>query len=131
YKSNRPFGEVTAYIRKQFSEYLILEDGKFVSSDQGKEQFECQRELLRDIASFGKDRSSTPEGEVVTEVKQLVCKVLRYDSEKDYGFISSKELHHDVYFKMSNLESIKVDAIHDSDVIYCTLTQGARGVMVK
>jgi cold shock CspA family protein/Cdc6-like AAA superfamily ATPase len=132
YKSNRPFGEVTAYVRKQFSEYLVLEDKKFVSSDQDKEQFECQRDLLRDIESFGKDRSaSTPEHAVNAYTQQLVCKVLKYDSEKSYGFISTKGLNHDVYFKMSSLESSQVDTVYDFDVIYCTLTQGKGGVVVK
>lgn len=132
YKSNRSFGEITAYVRKQFSDYLLLEDKKFVSSDQDKEHFECQRDLLRDIESFGKDRSiSTPENAVNTYNKQIVCKVLRYDSEKAYGFISTKGLNHDIYFKMSSLESSQVDIVYDFDVIYCTLTQGERGVVVK
>jgi cold shock CspA family protein len=132
YKSNRPFGEITNFVRKQFSNYLIHEDEKFISSDQGKEQFECQRDLLRDIKSFGIERNGgAPDNSTNTYSKKMIGKVSRYDSERDYGFIAFKELNHDVYFRLSNLEPSQIDIVYDYDVISCTVSQGQKGIEVK
>jgi cold shock CspA family protein len=132
YKSNRPFGEITSYVRNQFSTYLIREDEKFVSSDQGKEQFECQRDLIRQIRHFGIDKIGTPSDEVVNLYnKKLIGKVSRYDFEKDYGFIYIQEIGHDVYFKIPAIQSNSMGTIYEFDVVYCTLDQGERGALVK
>lgn len=135
YKSNRPFGEITAYVRKQFSDYLIREDSKLISSDQGKEQFECQRDLIRDIKSFGVGRnganSGVPDNIASLLGEKLIGKVVRYDSEKDYGFIVVKEINQEIYFKMVNVSSGDIGKLYESDVIYCTLATGDKGIVVK
>ncbi|EPC6777308.1 type I restriction endonuclease [Escherichia coli O8:H30] len=135
YKSNKPFGEITAYVRKRFSEYLLFEDAKFVSSGHDREQFECQVELLRDIKAFAIDRNggngAIPDNITSFLGERLVGEVERYDPEKDYGFVYVKELGHQVYFKLANVESKGIDSLYDSDVVYCTLGQGEKGVVVK
>jgi len=135
YRSTKPFGETTSYVRRQFSEYLLREDAKFISSGQGKDQFECQVNLIRDIRSFAVDRSG-PHGAVPDNIasflgEKLVGEVERYDSEKEYGFIFVKELNQQVYFKFANIKVSNVDYLFDSDVVYCTLGQGERGVVVR
>jgi len=132
YKSARPFGEITKYVRKQFSNYLIQEDKKYVLSDQDKEQFKCQRDLIKDIEYFGGDRSSAGPKKTNTLIeKKLVCKVLRYDPEKDYGFISADEINYDIYFKTKTLESNSVGGIYELDIIYCTVIEGPNGTNIK
>lgn len=135
YRSARPFGEVTSYVRKQFSEYLIREDAKFINSGQGKDQFECQVNLIRDIRSFAVDRNggqgAVPDNIASFLGERLVGEVERYDSEKEYGFIFVKELNQQVYFKLANIKVSNVDFLCDSDIVYCTLGQGERGVVVR
>tara|TARA_Y100000780_G_scaffold155533_1_gene140311 strand:- start:539 stop:1870 length:1332 start_codon:yes stop_codon:yes gene_type:complete len=135
YKSNKPFGEVASHIRKRFSDYLLHEDAKFVSSGQNKEQFDCQVELLRDIKAFAVDRNggggAVPDNITSFLGEKLVGEVERYDPEKDYGFIYVKELGQQVYFKLASTESEGIDYICDSDIVYCTLGQGDKGVVVK
>jgi cold shock CspA family protein len=132
YKSNRPFGEITKYVRKIFSNYLIQEDKKYILFDQDKEHFKCQRDLIKAIEYFGGDKShSASKNAASFTEKELICKVLKYDPEKDYGFISSTAVDHDVYFKMAALESCKIDAIYELDRIYCTIIEGSKGVVIK
>lgn len=135
YKSTRSFSEITSCIRKIFSEYLIHEDGKFITSTQGKEQYECQMELLRDIKSFGVDKNVTneivPDNVVSFLGEKLVGKIERYDPEKDYGFMSIKEVNQDVYFKMSTLKINNMENVCDSDIVYCSLEQGNKGIVVN
>lgn len=135
YRSNRPFGEITAYVRKNFSDYLLHEDAKFVSSGQGKEQFVCQVDLIRDIKSFAVDRNggngAVPDNITSFLGEKLIGEVERYDVEKDYGFILVRELNQEVYFKLSTIKADNVDSLYDSDIVYCTLGQGEKGVVVK
>lgn len=134
-KSIRSFSEMTSHIRKLFSEYLLHEDSKFITSTQGKEQYECQIELIRDITSFGLDRNgnngTTPDNITSFLGEKLIGKVERYDPEKDYGFISIKEMNQDVYFKLSNLKVNEMENLYDSDIVYCSLEQGSKGVIVS
>lgn len=135
YKSNKPFSEITSCSRKLFSEYLIHEDKKYVLADNSKEQFECQRELIRDIHAFSVDRNGR--GSVASDNyesflgEKLVGIVERYDPEKDFGFISLSELNDEVYFKVARLDSNELETIHDGDIVYCTLGQGEKGVQIK
>ncbi|MDT9000627.1 hypothetical protein RQP53_15235 [Paucibacter sp. APW11] len=131
YKSNRQFAEIVTFVRKQFSNYLISEDAKYISTDQDREQFECQRELLRNIKAFGADKTSGSTESTALLTEKLVGMVSRYDPDKDFGFISFKELNHDVYFKMSSLESTKVAAIYENDFILCTLGKRERDIVVR
>lgn len=132
YKSNRPFGEVTAYIRKQFSNYLIREDAKFVSSDQNKEQFECQRSLIRDIEVFGLERNGSTQDAISRHYgNRLIGEVLRYDPEKDRGYIFIKDINQEVYFDLKGTDCGEIDNLFDSDVVYCTLGPGEKGFAIK
>lgn len=135
YKSSKPFGDITSHVRKLFSDYLIHEDGRFIASGQEKEQFECQLDLIRNIASFSIDRSccngNIPDNITSFLGEKLVGEVERYDPEKDYGFISIRELGQQVYFKLSETECRNIDLIYDSDIVYCTLGQGLKGIIVK
>ena len=135
YKSHKPFGEITAHVRKRFSDYLLHEDAKFVSSGHQREQFDCQVELLRDIKAFAVDRNggsgAVPDNITSFLGEKLVGEVERYDPEKDYGFVHVKELGQQVYFKLANVESDCIDSLYDSDIVYCTLGQGDKGVVVK
>jgi 'Cold-shock' DNA-binding domain. len=134
-KSSRSFSETTACIRKLFSEYLLREDGKYVTSTQGKEQYECQQELIRDIKSFSVDRNGTngivPDNITSFLGEKLIGKVERYDPEKDFGFLSIKEMGQDVYFKLTNLKVNDMESLYDSDIVYCSLEQGSKGVIVS
>ena len=135
YRSGRPFRETTAYVRKQFSDYLIREDEKFTSSGQGKEQFGCQVDLIREIKSFAVDRNGGV-GVVSDNItsflgEKLIGEVERYDSEKEYGFMLVRELNQQVYFKLANIKVSNIDSLYDSDVVYCTLGQSEKGVVVK
>lgn len=134
YKSNRPFSEITSSIRKKFSEYLLHEDAKFISSTHEKEQFECQRDLIRNIKSFSIDRNGTS-GIVPDNVEsflgeKLIGKVERYDHDKDYGFISIKEVNQDLYLKLSTLKVNEIGRVFDGDVVYCSLAQGSKGIII-
>lgn len=135
YKSERPFSEITYLSRKLFSEYLINEDRKYVLTENDKEQFECQRELIRNIDAFAVDRSGrSSTGPDIYERflgETLVGKVERYDPEKDFGFISLEELNDEVYFKVARLYRNDLETIHDGDIVYCTLGQGEKGVQIK
>ncbi|MDA5543329.1 cold shock domain-containing protein [Yersinia rochesterensis] len=134
-KSNSSFGEITSSIRKLFSEYLLREDSKFVTSTQDKEQYECQMELIRDIKSFSVDRNGTngiiPDNMTSFLGEKLVGKVERYDPEKGFGFLSIKEMNQDLYFKLTNLKINEMKNIYDSDIVYCSLEQGKRGIEVS
>ncbi|MBE0095397.1 cold shock domain-containing protein [Citrobacter freundii] len=134
-KSNRSFSEMTSCVRKLFSEYLLREDSKFVTSTQGKEQYECQMELIRDIKSFSVDRNGTngivPDNITSFLGEKLVGKIERYDPEKDFGFISIKEMDQDVYFKLTSLKINEMETIYDSDIVYCSLEQGSKGIVVS
>ncbi|MEM7851311.1 cold shock domain-containing protein [Morganella morganii] len=135
YKSNRPFNEITSSIRKKFSEYLIHEDEKFITSNYDKEQFECQRHLIIDIKSFGIDRNQSsgiiPDNFENFLGEKLVGKVERYDHDKDYGFISIKEVDQDLYIKLSTLNFNGIGRIFDGDIVYCSLAQGSKGIIVE
>ncbi|WP_311748532.1 ATPase [Proteus columbae] len=135
YKSNRSFGEITTNVRKKFSEYLIHEDEKFITSTQDKEQFECQRDLIINIKSFSVDKNSSngiiPDNFESFLGEKLIGKVERYDQEKDYGFISIKDVNQDLYLKLSNLKQNEVGKVFDGDIIYCSLAQGTKGVVVE
>lgn len=135
YKSNRPFGEITAQVRRLFSDYLLREDAKFVSSGHKREQFDCQVELLRHIKAFGVERNGgggvIPDNITSFLGEKLVGEVERYDPEKDYGFVQIKELGQQVYFKLASVESEGIESLYDSDIVYCTLGQGDKGVVVK
>lgn len=135
YKSNRSFGEITTNVRKKFSEYLIHEDEKFITSTQDKEQFECQRDLIINIKSFSVDKNSSngiiPDNFESFLGEKLIGKVERYDQEKDYGFISIKDVDQDLYLKLSNLKQNEVGKVFDGDIIYCSLAQGTKGVVVE
>lgn len=135
YRSNKPFGDVTAYVRKRFSDYLIHEDAKFISSGQGKEQFECQVDLISNIKSFAVERNggngAVPDNITSFLGEKLVGEVERYDVEKDYGFIHVRELGQQVYFKLAAIQAENIDFLYDSDVVYCTLGQGEKGIEVK
>jgi len=135
-KSNHSFSDNAQFIRKKFAEYLIAEDSKFIASDQGKDQFECQREVIREIRSLGADKN---DGLLDSITKfygvKLTGEVIRYDSERDFGFIFIKEINQDVYFSLaalgSNLAPSLAGMIYDHDIVYCTLGQGPKGVVVK
>lgn len=135
YKSSRPFSDITSYIRKQFSDYLINEDKKFTSTLQDKEQFECQRVLFRDIQSFSSDRNGVtiPSQDNYSSFlgEKLIGKIKMYDSEKDFGFMSLSELNDEVYFKVTKLEKNELETIHEGDVVYCTLGQGEKGLQIN
>ncbi|HID9885439.1 cold shock domain-containing protein [Serratia nevei] len=134
-KSNRSFSEITTCVRKLFSEYLIREDNKFVTSMQDKEQYSCQLELIRDIKSFSVDKNGAngivPDNITSFLGEKLVGKVERYDPEKDYGFLSIKEINQDVYFRLSNLKVNEMENMFDSDIVYCSLEQGNKGIVVN
>lgn len=134
--SNHSFSENAQFIRRKFAEYLIAEDAKFISSDQEKEQFECQRELIRDIKSFSVDKNeATLDSITKLYGTKLIGEVTRYDAEKDYGFIFIKEVSQDVYFRLAslgvNLAPSLGGIIYDHDIVYCTLGHGPKGVVVK
>ncbi|HCG8540269.1 cold shock domain-containing protein [Vibrio parahaemolyticus] len=135
YKSNRSFSDITSYIRRQFSDYLIHEDKKYINAAQDKEQFECQRDLIRDIKAFSAERSGfngvTQDNYSSFLGEKLIGKVKLYDPEKDFGFISLSELNDEVYFKVAKLERNELETIHDGDVVYCTLGQGNKGVQIN
>ena len=135
YKSKRSFSDITSSIRKKFSEYLMHEDSKYLNSSPNKEQFECQSELLRDVKAFdiGRNGSSGSMPDNITSFlgEKLVGKVERYDPEKDFGFMSLEQMNNEVYFKVSKLEKYELENIHDADIVYCTLAQGEKGVVVK
>ncbi|WP_205208409.1 cold-shock protein [Chromobacterium haemolyticum] len=132
YKSNGPFGETTTYIRKQFSNYLIHEDAKFISSDQKKEQFECQRNLIRDIEAFSSERNRTAQDNITKLYgKKLIGEVLRYDPEKDRGYIFIKDINQEVYFDSKCTDCKNVNHLFDSDIVYCTLGPGEKSFTIK
>lgn len=135
YRSGKPFGEITSYVRKQFSEYLLHEDSKFLTSGQGKDQFDCQVDLINNIKSFGADRhagnGAVPDNITSFLGEKLVGEVERYDPEKDYGFIHVRELGQQVYFSLASINIFNIDSLYDSDIVYCTLGQGERGIVVK
>jgi len=134
--ANHSFTENAQFVRRKFAEYLISEDAKFISSDQGKDQFECQRELIRDIKSFSADKNEAALDSITKFYgTKLIGEVTRYDAEKDYGFIFIKEVNQDVYFSLASLGSNLAPSlggiIYDHDIVYCTLGQGPKGVVVK
>ncbi|MCP6697704.1 type I restriction endonuclease [Pseudomonas donghuensis] len=135
YRSNKPFGEITAHVRKLFSEYILNEDAKFLAAGQGREQFDCQLELLRDLKAFAVDRNGSggavPDNITSFLGEKLVGEVERYDPEKDYGFIHVRELAQQVYFKLCNIKADSIHSLYDSDIVYCTLGQGDKGVVVR
>jgi cold shock CspA family protein len=134
YKLNRSYNEITTNVRRKFSEYLLREDEKFITSTHEKEDYECQRDLIRDMRHFSIDRNGNngvvPES--ISEIigKVLVGKVERYDPEKDFGFIKLNELNQDVYFKVSNLKAFELENIYDADIVHCTLSSGDKGLVV-
>ena len=118
----------------QFSNYLIHEDVKFINSTQEGDQFECQRDLIREIIAFGVDRNgarSSQDNYSSFLGEKLVGKVERYDPEKDFGFMSLAELNDDVYFKVAKLDRNDLNTIHDGDIVYCTLGQGEKGIQIS
>ncbi|MBJ8423625.1 cold shock domain-containing protein [Acinetobacter bereziniae] len=133
YKSNRSFSDITSYIRKQFSEYLLSEDKKYIGDISEKEQFNCQRDMLRDIQSFGRNgiNKVVPDNYSSFFGEKMIGKVKTYDPEKDYGFISLSELDDDVYFKVAKLDTNELETIHDGDIVSCTLGQGDKGIVIK
>lgn len=135
YKSGRPFGETTSYIRKSFSTYLINEDSKFISDTQNNEQFKCQRELIRDIISFSisknDEKTEAQDNLSIHLGKKLIGKIERYDPEKDFGFVSLPEIDNEVYLKTKKLEKNELDSIHDGDIVYCTLSKGSKGLQIN
>lgn len=134
YKSSRSFVDKSSAVKRLFSFYLLSEDVKFIASTQDREQFDCQKELLRDIKYFGIGRAARQGSEIerFTELlgKQLIGQVANYDPEKDFGFMSIKEVGQDVYFKRANLRVDSVDNIYDSDVVHCTLGKGSKGIVI-
>ncbi|ELV8680786.1 hypothetical protein QNE28_000708 [Vibrio fluvialis] len=134
YKSKRSFSDMTSYIRKKFADYLIHEDKKYINNDSEKEQFECQKDLLKDIQVF-----SSNKGELNSLIQdnyssflgeKLIGRVERYDPSRDFGFMSLTELNDEVYFKVAKLKVNELDTIHDGDLVYCTLGQGEKGVQI-
>jgi len=134
YKSNKPFGEMTSLIRKKFSEYLIKEDSKFITSSHDKEQFECQLSLIKDIKSFGTDRvggnGTIPDNLSSFLGEVLIGRVERYDPERGFGFLYIKDINQEIYLESSVIDASEIDSIYDSDIVYCTLGQGPRGIIV-
>ena len=134
YKSNKSFSDITSYIRKQFSKYLVHEDKKYINVESDKEQFECQRELIKDIEAFSADKGEA-NGVIQDNYssflgEKLIGEVERYDQERDFGFMSLTELNYEVYFKVSKLKQNELETIHDGDIVYCTLRQGVKGIQV-
>ncbi|WP_215895456.1 cold-shock protein [Acinetobacter pullicarnis] len=137
YQSKRPFGDKTLYIRRKFSEYLLHEDKKYITQIQDKEQFECQRDLIKDINAFSLDRSGNGLNSLIQDNyssllgEKLVGKVNKYDQEKDYGFMAFSEISDEVYFKISRLIRNEIGAVYDGDVVYCTLKRGEKGISIN
>ncbi|KPZ59265.1 cold shock protein CspG [Pseudoalteromonas sp. P1-13-1a] len=134
YKSKKSFSDITSYVRKKFSDYLIHEDKKYINIEEDKEQFECQKSLIKDIQAFSSDKGES-NGVIQDNYssflgEKLMGKVERYDQEKDFGFMSLTELNEEVYFKVSKLKQNELETIHDGDIVYCTLGQGDRGIQI-
>lgn len=55
----------------------------------------------------------------------------RYDPEKDFGFMSIKEMNQDIYFRLITLKTNEMENIYDSDIVYCSLEQGNKGVVIS
>ena len=103
---------------------------KFYSADQ----FECQRELTKDIISFSIDRNSCrPIQDNYSNFigKRLVGRVRNYDQEKDYGVISIPEINDEFSLKFSRLDSNQVDCVYSGDDIYCSIGRSDRGLHIK
>ncbi|BBF78559.1 type I restriction endonuclease [Acinetobacter ursingii] len=134
YKSDKFFSDKTSYIRRKFAEYLIYEDKKYLVEVHDKDQFECQRELTKDIISFSIDRNSCrPIQDNYSNFigKRLVGRVRNYDQEKDYGVISIPEINDEFSLKFSRLDSNQVDCVYSGDDIYCSIGRSDRGLHIK
>ncbi|MFA2895258.1 type I restriction endonuclease [Acinetobacter pittii] len=133
YKSDKFFSDKTSYIRRKFAEYLIFEDKKYLVELQDKEQFECQRDLIKDIQSFSVDRNNKSIQDKYSNFigKILIGKVRNYDPEKDYGFIFIPDIKDEFSLKFSKLEVSEVECIYSGDEVYCTIGIGDKGLHIK
>lgn len=135
YKSDRFFGEKTFCIRKKFSEYLLQEDKKYIVEVENNEQFECQRDLMKDINAFSIDKNGinkTIQDDYSNFYgKTLIGKVRNYDPDKDYGFIFISDINDELFFKISKLDKFEVDSIYNGDFIYCSIGRSEKGAQIK
>jgi cold shock CspA family protein/GTPase SAR1 family protein len=135
YDSERSFSDKTSHIREAFSDYLISEDNKYINTGHGHDQFECQRELLLDIKAFSSNKNGSngtvPDNYTSFFGEKLVGVVKFYDRQKDFGYMSLPELNDEIYFSLSKLEVNELETIYADDVVYCTLGQATKGVIVN
>lgn len=140
YKSNISFHDKLEMIKKMFFDYLIQEDKQHLSIDYPLSQYDCQKQLMRNLEKFAHNHSAQESDLVDTygdEYKEGVFKenilatVEFYDVSKGFGFIEVEDIDSKIFIHTEKLQEYGVKALKDGDGILCDLARGKKGIFVS